>query len=208
MWKTRYKHQYKTTDPNLIITAVCSFPNMIDTLEKAIVDYKVKELQKDSTYLQIESDYWFHHGRNFLPLYFEDDVPKLAKLQKVNPLGKGYFWCIGYRNPNFTEIHYSGSGRFNPPPFQQYEEWLRYWLKTYYAGKHDGIAKHLFEQCVRRFVFSKSKDLPERLQSRTFDLVSNKNLVFDYPEDPNDYLKFLDEMYVMNWYEFVFKSFK
>ena len=47
MWKSRYKSIYKTDDPQLVITAVQSFPNIYDTLEKNIDYYNIKKLKED-----------------------------------------------------------------------------------------------------------------------------------------------------------------
>ena len=93
-WRNRYKI-YKTSDPRLVITAVCSFPNIYDTLEKCIEYYKIKRIQEDLIFREIYSDYEFQHGCDFIPIYFEDECPKLQKLAKLKDLGKGWFWCIG-----------------------------------------------------------------------------------------------------------------
>lgn len=210
MWKTRYKNTYKTSKPNLIITAVCSFPNLVDTLEKAIPYYKVKELQNDSKFLDIMSDFYFNNGCDFLPLYFEDDVPKLAKLQKLNPLGKGYFWCIGYQCPYLFEN--KNRREYIGPSYTQYRESLAYWLENFHTTG-SGVTSFLFEKCVTSWVYENSKDLPEIYSSRRFQVVANKQIRMqdDKPYcnflEKNQYTDYLDKMEVTNWYEFIFKAF-
>lgn len=204
MWKTRYKNTYKTSNPNLIITAVCAFPNIQDSLEKAIEYYGVKDLQKDQMLLEIKADYGYHNGRYFIPLYFSDDIPKLGKLKD---LGKGFFWCIGYQSPNvIRNSEYSST--YSMPSHKQYKIWLEYWIHTRYIGQYDSIANFLFEQCIKAYVYENSKEFDEELKHRRFDVIANHNLRFKPTENSQDMLKFIDKMYITNWYEFVFKEFK
>lgn len=207
MWKQRYNKIFKTSKPNLVITSVCAFPNLQDTLEKAVEYYGVKQLQKDQTLLEIKADFHCNHGCDFIPLYFQDDIPKLAKLEKINPRGKGFFWCIAYQSPNLIR-HSEFSSTYNMPSHKQYKVWLEYWINKHYKGQHDSIANFLFRQCVKAYVYEQSNNFSEELKDRRFDVIANCNLRFKPTENAKDMLDFIDKMYITNWYEFVFKEFK
>lgn len=209
MWKSRYNNSYKTSDPNLIITSVCSFPNLIDTIEKAVEYYNVKEFQKDKTLLDIISEFWFHNGNDFIPLYFADDIPKLNKLQELKPINKGFFWCICYQNPYFNPVKHS----YSSPSHKQYREWLEYWMDNYHK-EHSSITSHLFKQCVYTWIYENSKDFSESMKSRRFDMIANKRLEVQSGSydtmlsTKEQMINYIEEMYNTNLFEFIFKAFK
>lgn len=206
MWNRRYRKIYKTSDENLIITAVCSFPNINDTLEKAIDYYRVKELQKSPKYLEIMSDYQQHDGRFFIPIYFEDQVPKLAKLQKLNPIGKGWFWCIGYKNSNVTRGR-NDCNTYYSPSYKWYKSRLKIWLKEYYTP-HSSVTSHLFHQAIKMWIYENTEHFSDEEKNRRFKLIENSNLSIDeYHLSPEDYLIYLCAMENSNIYEFMFKTF-
>lgn len=206
MWNRVYDKVYKTSDSDLIITAVCSFPNINDTLEKVIEFYKVKQLQQSKKYLEIMSDFEHENGRYFVPLYFEDQVPKLAKLQKLKPIGKGWFWCVGYKNPNLT-IKGKHACSFLTPPYKWYKSRLKIWLKEYHT-EYSSVTSHLFKQAIKMWIYENTKDFSGKEKNRRFKLIENSNLSIDeYKFSPEDYLIYLRAMEQANVYEFMFKSF-
>ena len=204
MWKTRYRNIYKTSNPNLIITAVQCFPNIVYTLDKAISYYKVKELQQDPTYLEIEALYNVHDsGRDFIPLYFEDDCPKLGRLKD---LGKGWFWCIGYRSPHLEIGEYSR--KLNLPNQAVYRTLMQYSFQKL-QGLH---SIYLFENCVRQYVCQHFENATEFQNKKLFKAMSNSKLrmLYNVLERELKYevcWEFVSEMYNRDIYEFIFNEF-
>ena len=206
-WKSRYKNVYKTSNPRLVITAVSSFPNIYDTVEKCIEYYRVKELQKDPNLLFIESLYELFHGRDFIPLYFEDDCPKLKKL-RTDHLSKGMFWCVGYVNSSLTKsTEYSST--ITTPSHTKYLELLKYSLDFL-----DGyLWEFLFEECVQKYVYEKTKDWTDLQKSRKFQLICNSNLIFlrhtaEYHPDKSKCLEFIEGLYERNIYEIMVNEYQ
>lgn len=216
MWSFRNNNVYKTSNDKYVITAVCSFPNINDTLEKVVDYYRVKTMQKDKKYLEIMSEYYFYNGANFLPLYFEDDCPKLKKLQALQPKGKGWFWCIGYTHDNYW-FSEKRIGTFKLKTFEEIYDMFVYWLENYHF-EYSSITKWFFEQCVKLYVYKTSPDFDNLLNKRRFDVIENKSLRCitkyiqnDYKEidvkEKADYIQFIEKMKTRNWYEFVFSEF-
>lgn len=209
MWKNIYKNIYKTSNPDLFITSVCAFPNIHTTIEKVNEYYDIDKIHNDPLYLNIYSDYCFDAGRKYIPVCFEDKLPKLSKLKASNPIGKGFFWCVVYKNPSYDSKKWT----YNTPSHAWYREMLEHWLNNYHV-EHSSITKHLFEQSVKTWVYENSKNLNEHEKHRRFKFIENSRLVFldrmgDQPQlTKEDYLGYLDDMYKTNWYEFVFKSYK
>jgi len=208
MWKNIYKKIYKTSNPNLFITAVCAFPNIHTNVEKVNDYYEIEKIQNDPLYLSIYSDYCFSVGRNYIPVCFEDRLPKLAKLQALKPIEKGFFWCVVYKSPFYD----SNNNTYNTPSNKWYREMLEHWLNNYHV-EHSSITNHLFEQSVQTWIYENSKEFNEHEKHRRFKFIENSTLVFldrkgDQPKlTKEDYLEYLDNMYKTNWYEFVFKAF-
>ena len=204
MWKSRYKNLFKTSNPNLIITGVKSFPNIIDTVEKAIVDYKVKEFQKDPLLLEIESLFWLENGRDFIPLYFEDDCPKLKNLKPFKE--KGMFWCVGYINPAVTSRNAWGRS-ITLPTHDRFKDLLEYAVKT-----NNNCWKYLFEQCITQYVYEKTKNWADVQKQRRFKFICNTGLhvmnasVNKYPT-PDMCMPFIENMYKRDIYEFIFNEY-
>ena len=199
-WKSRYKNVYKTSNPRLVITAVSSFPNIYDTVEKCIEYYRVKELQKDPNLLFIESLYELFHGRDFIPLYFEDDCPKLKKL-RTDHLSKGMFWCIAYINPCLRK---EWGGKIETPSFTKYLELFKYSL-DFLNGY---LWEFLFENCVEKYIYEQTENWTDYQKSRRFQLICNSSLNFlrhtaEYHPDKNKCLEFIENLYERNIYEII-----
>lgn len=206
MWRTRYKNKFKTSNPRLIITAVQSFPNMTDTVEKAIIEYNVKALQKDPVLLEITSLFWMDHGCNFIPLYFQDDCPKLAKLPKLE--AKSMFWCVGYQHEAYYRISEHAS-RITHPGHKKYRELLEYTLDK---DVNSSVWQYLFKSAVDQYVNEQTKDWTPEQKSRRFKFICNTDLKFlrvsvDYQPDRGSAMKFLDDMYTRDIYEFIFNEY-
>lgn len=212
MWKQIYKKRYKTSFSNREIICVCSYPNMVDTIDKAVEFYGVKKLQSDQNYLDIMSEFWFHNGRDIIPLYFSDDHPKLENLQLINPVGKGFFWCIGYVSPNYDRKNH----KYHMPSFEWFKERLYYWLDNYFSPD-SSVTSFLFEYCIKAWVYKNSPSDTEEFKSRRFDVVENKRIVALWPltqkhqeriHAPEQFKQYIENMEKTNWYEFVFHAFK
>ena len=208
-----YQYTYKTSNPNLRIACVTAFPNIQDTLEKVIEYYEVKKLQRDPLLLDIYSDYYSQHGNRFIPLYFEDDCPKLAKLEAVNPRGKGSFWCIGYFCPHVTQTSQHTS-KYDMPSHEWYRNRLDHWMDNYHE-KYSSITKFLFKCAVKKWIYDETENFSDEMKSRRFQLIENSSFRPSLSIIENDHFQtkkgmfdFLDEMYKTNIYEFIYKQFK
>lgn len=200
-WKSIYKNIYKTSNPNLFISAVSSFPNIVDTVEKAIIDYDVKKLQKDSTYLKLEALYQLLNGRNIIPLYFEDDCPKLKRLPTLE---KGMFWCILYKSEYYTKKS-KYSSQISMPSYIELKQLLTY-SENNLEKKYNYF---LFPHIVKQYIYDNSKNWSDIEKSRRFQLIENSTLLnIDYDTTYNEMVDYIKNMESMNIYEFIFKSFK
>jgi hypothetical protein len=205
-WRLRYKNIYKTSHPCYVIAAVSSFPNLYDTLEKNIEYYDVKNLQSNPMELQIQSlFYLLEGGRDFIPIYFSDDVPKLEKLD-TSRLSKGMFWCIGYRNP---VLMLSNSHReLVLPTHREFKELLEYSL-DHMNGRY---CEFLFKYCIDQYVYKETENWTELQKSRRFKLICNTTLNFlnikREKYDKNEVLEFIDNMYKRDIYEFIVNEYK
>lgn len=199
-WKSIYKNIYKTSNPNLFISAVCSFPNIIDTVEKAIVDYNVKALQKDNIHLKLEALYQLYNGRNYIPLYFEDDCPKLKRLPNLT---KGMFWCILYKSEYYTKKN-TFSSILSLPSFDELVE-----LLTYSENNLKSIYNYfLFKHLVKQYIYENTKDFTDKEKHRRFCIIENSSLVnIDYDISYNEMIDYITKMKSMNIYEFMFKAY-
>lgn len=203
MWKNRYKI-YRTLKPEFIITAVKSFPNIVDTVDKAISYYKVKELQSDETLLNIYSLYNLFDGRDFIPLYFEDDVPKLKKLKPISP---GMFWCIGYMSPYLKLQDNKYTREMQIPSHIELKEFLVY----AFSKKLDDIyIRFLFDMCIHKYIYEQTTSyFTQNQKHRLFQLIQNTKMYFPYNDkyNLNDCIDFIEAMYTRNIYEFIFNEF-
>lgn len=204
-WGGRYKI-YKTSNPNLIITAVCAFPNVYNTLEKVIDYYGVKALQKDPLLLDIHSEYEHASGRSFIPLYFADDCPKLARLQELTPVGKSFFWCIAYTNPHVETIRRDAAFMYRQPSHQWFKTRFLYWLENFHF-EGSNITTHLFRSTVDTWMYEQTAHFSDKEKSRRFQLTANSYLVHECKE-PKDYIDFVDQMYKTDIYRFMFEAYK
>lgn len=180
----------------MIITAVCNFPNINDTLEKNVEYYLLDLIRKDNEFLRLYSFYNLRNGCEFIPVELADSCPKLNKLQELNPIGKGWFWCIGYVS-EFKD---------QSVPFYQLFSWLKHYLDNYHSNG-SSITAFLFEQCIISYIY---EHIPEGVNvRRLFDVVMNKKHIWTgkYDMSKEDYIKVIEDMPLMNWYELIFKYF-
>jgi len=199
-WKSIYKNVYKTSNPNLFISAVCSFPNIVDTVEKAIVDYEVKQLQKDPIHLKLQALYNIYNGRRYTPLYFEDDCSKLKNLPYIN---KGYFWCILYKSEYLT-IKSQHSSQISRPSYEELLELLDY-SHNNLKGKYN---QFLFHHIINSYIYSKTEFFNEKEKSRRFQLIENSSLIgINHKTTYEEMKEYIKNMNLMNIYEFIFKAF-
>ena len=212
MWRNRLDREFKTNNPNLIITAVLAFPNFNNTLEEILKYYHAKENQADYVRLHIESLYNFYSGRDFTPLYFEDTHPQLGRLPNI---GKGWFWCIGYV-PTIFEERNKYSRKVILPTHLQYKELLEYSINNL----NGYCADYLFKNCVHNYVYEKTKYFNDEQKHRRFQIIENTDLIFldgkksfdgrtNTSNKPslNEYLEFIDGMYERDIYEFMFNEY-
>lgn len=210
-WKNRYKI-YKTSDPNLLITAVCSFPNIYDTIEKVNEYYDIEKIQNSELYKEIYAYYnLVHSGRDFIPVAFADRIPKLNNLQRVNPLGKGYFWCVGYVSKSLI----GGASSINKhaksittPNFETLLSWLKYHSENISNSTSSNVNRALFNDALRKYIIENN---PAKLDgSRRFDLIYNCNTIADINRDLTtaDWVAHLEGLKNRNLYEIIVNDFK
>ncbi len=188
-WNSQYKNKYKCKDPNLIITAVQAFPNMVNTVEKCNEFYKIDLVSKDLFYREIYAYLQYRHaGRDFIPIAFEDKVPKLKKLKNI---GNSYFWCIAYKSDN-RYIDYSTAIKY---------------LK-HYSSYHNDISnvfnQNLVADALRAYVRENGKDLN---YDRKFNLIYNNNITIIKDNTVEDWIKHLEDLPNRNIYEIIFNEF-
>jgi hypothetical protein len=210
MWKNRYKI-YKTSDPNLLITAVRAFPNIEDTIEKANKYYEIDAVAKDEKYREIYAYMnLLHWGRDFIPIAFADRIPKLQKLQNLNPIDKSYFWCVGYVSPYLK----GGAASINKPArsidlpsFDTMLDWFKYHVKNYNSAS-SSINTNLFEDALRKYI---SENSPEKLDpSRRFNLMYNNATIISFNRDmkTEDMINHLENLKNRDFYEILVNDFK
>ena len=205
MWRTRGKI-YKTRNPNLIITQVCNFPNINDTLEKNIKHYNLEKIQKDDTYRDIIAHCELAYGGcDFIVYALQDTVPKLANLK---PHGKGWFWCIGYVSPtlqNAANALNKPSKRINQPNFNGLYEWLKYYKDNHGDSYHYIYGQKLFLDALHLYIYDNK---PEQVDShRIFNLIQRSNFVKNF-ETLTEALEHLDNLPNRDWYEIIVNDFK
>jgi len=211
MWKQHSKI-YPTSNPNLIITAICGFPNLEDTLEIVNEVYKIDDLNTDKKFREIYSYYYLlHGGRHFIPIAFSDRIPKLEKLQALKPMGKGWFWCIGYVSTCLeggANSLNAFSRKLNTPLFNECLEYLEYHTKHYESSTTNSINSCLAKDCLRKYVY---ENAPEKLDAgRRFQLLYNNSTIFDLNHDwtMKDWLDHLHNLKNRDIYEILVNDFK
>lgn len=217
MWRERYVKEFKYSQPNMFITAVCAFPNMHDTVDKVKEYYQVEENQKDPIRMEICALGNINAGRNFIPLYFEDQEPKLLDFKIAEDFGykKGWFWCVAYRSPCYIQ-HYSKSGEetgasINYPKHKVWREYLEHSL----SNLNGYCSEFLFTEAVMHWIYEQTAHWGQRDKSRRFQLIQNTSLeclscnqFCFYKLEKERYIEFLDNMYERDIYEFIFHEFK
>lgn len=202
MWSRRYRI-YKTDNPQLIITAVQSYPNMINTLDKAVKFFKTNELQSDSKLLEIVSLHGLlRSGCNFTVLHLADTCPKLNNLKNV---GDSWFWCIGYINPAYN-VEYrslnSTISKINEPSHARYYELLEYSINNL-DGKY---CQFLFDRCIINYISEQTRHFTDEDNHIKYRLGTRVS--YDWSEDKicKEGLQFIDNMYLRNIYELMFNT--
>lgn len=202
-WKWRYKNLFKTSNPNLIITAIQSFPNLYNTIEKNVELFKTKELQSDSKLLEIMSLHGLLvEGNGFIPLYFEDDCPKLSKLRNLKPKDErkyDWFWCICYVYPGYEGLG-KGVSKINLPKHQRFCELLEYSIKEL-DGRY---CEFLFNWSIKTYISEQTRNFNEVERYNHYKLGSEVLFDWRYDKIKSEGLEFIDNMYSRNIYELMF----
>jgi hypothetical protein len=207
MYRFIHEKVYKTSDPELFIIAVKSWSRVI-TVADAIKEYNVIENQKHPARLKINHllNLEGNSIQRFIPLYFENDVPKLKNLPKLD---EGFIWCIAHKNPFITKWVDGHARQITPPPHKEYLRLLKYSLEEL----NNYGAEHLFEKVVQSHVIKKTDFFDDLQKSQRFKMIFNTTLKVLYPrkyEDkikPEQYLDFIEKMYDRNIYEFMFNEY-
>lgn len=177
MWKSRYK-LYMCEDPNLVITAVCSFPNIDDTIEKCNDVYGIEKLINDPIYRDMTAYLnCVSGGNDFTPIAFSDRVPKLERLQELTPVGKSYFWCIGYVTPYLKGGNRSllkPSRTLHQPTYETFLNWLEHRINNYNDSQSCSYNCRLFENALRAYIGENTGDIVN--SSRRFNLIYNNHI--------------------------------
>ena len=214
MWKSRYIRRYKTSDPNLIITAVCAFPNIQNTLEKAKEYYEIDKTSKDEKYRDILAYYHLVHGGNeFIPIALSDTVPKLEKLQKLTPIDKSYFWCIAYVSPCLEGAADSvgkQSNSIKSPSYDVLLDWLKHFVTNYDSSEYSSVSRKLFNDALRKYI---NDYAPSKLHyHRKFDMIYNNSTFIEFTENrnltPNDWVAHLENLLNRDIYEIITNDFR
>jgi len=217
-WKVRYKNIYSTNDKNLLITAVQSFPNLYDTVEKCNEYYEIEKVNNDLLYRDLLSFYHLMNGNDFIPISFEDRCPKLKNLSNINPVGKSFFWCIGYISPYLLNgiegIRGNCGKKISLPDFEILINWLDYHIKNYVSDEHSTINRFLFKQSLIKYVneyLDKNIITKNRIgNDRLFDLIYNKKTIIDFDRDlKTDYwVEYLQDLTYRDIYEIIVNDFR
>lgn len=217
-WKTRYKNIYSTSDKNLIITAVQSFPNLYDTVEKSNEYYEIENVNKDLLYRDLLSFYYLMNGNDFIPIAFEDKCPRLKNLANINPIGKSFFWCIGYISPYLTNgisgIRGTNGKKISIPDFEILVNWLDYHIKNYVSDKHSTINQFLFKQALIKYVneyLEKNIITKNKIDNgRLFDLIYNKKTVINFNNElkVEHWVEYLQDLTYRDIYEIIVNDFR
>lgn len=215
MWRKRYNKEFKYPEKNMFITAIQTFPNMHTTVQHMKDYFKVEENQKDHIRREIDAMTSLDNGRNFIPVMFEDQEPKLLDFKEIEDFGgeKGWFWCVAYRTPCVT-IRNEHSSSIMYPSHKEFREYLEYSL----SNLNGMDAEWLFEQCVKKWVYEQTSHFTDEAKSRRFYHIENTGLMslshqrhrfcHDSRLPKERYLQFLDLMYQRDIYEFMFNEFK
>lgn len=203
MYKLRSKHIFKTRNPNLVISAIQFFPNINNTVEKMVAVNNTVALRNDPMLLHITAIYTqFNHGEEFVPIHFIDTCPKLEKFQKYITT-KSMFACIGYRYTGYPLSHEKSP--IIVPTYLEYKKYL-----SYLCDSSDELMwKWFFVECVKQYIYEKTKHLSEELRHRRFYVIENKKMPIIWSNNfsKKDSLDFIDNMHNRNIYELMFTEF-
>jgi hypothetical protein len=198
-------------DPNLVITAVCAFPNIEDTIEKCNKYYEIEELNNDPIYKEMTTYLnYLSMGRDFTPIAFADRIPKLEKLQKLQPVDKSYFWCVGYVTPYLVGNNRAllkPSRSLNQPTYETFLMWLEHRVKNYDDSTSSTYNCSLFENALRDYIREKSDGIVN--DNRRFNLIYNNRTVISNKRDMtiNDWIDHLKNLPNRDIYEIMVNDF-
>lgn len=209
MWKNVYEKIFKCRDKQYVITSVCAFPYRQDTIEKCNEYYKINQLNDDAVFREMYAFYALMEGRDFIPIGFADRFPKLNKLQELQPVRQGFFWCVGYvsscllKNDNKTNtIQY--------PTSEKFLNWLEHHCEEYSDDVDLNINKFLASNCLRQYVSENSKNKID--EHRVYGLIYNNDVIFNFPENKNwtskDWINHLKNLKKRDIFEIIVNDFK
>jgi hypothetical protein len=210
MW-THYHRLIKLKQPNLYFSYVRTFPFASDSIESLRKNYKLDELHSDETYLEIISDYEYANGCRFIVMYLEDEIPKLNNLKKfeADRLINHFVPAVVYKCP-FLETK-NGHHSYSGPDSDRYK-FLFLYFYDYMKDRnrpieHNAIAKYLFTQCIKNYIWENIKIYNDKVKSKLHTLISS-SLIMDYDKPKSYYEEFIDKMKRTNIFEFIIKNFE
>lgn len=207
MYRTRYYRIFKTKDPSLVICGVyAALPKIHTTLNSVKQYYEVEQLQKDSIYLELMTEYHTYNGCDFIPLYFEDQCEKLKRLPKIedNLNGKLY-WCICKKSKNYIK-NGEYTSKYNMPNSIWFRNMLEYFVNNY-EYEHKSITGYLVNNLIKQYIYENTKHFSDKQKQRRFQLIENSYLNKEF-KCKEDYLNLYNEIYKKDIYELMFNYFR
>jgi hypothetical protein len=211
MWHNR-KKLFLTRNPNYVITAIGYFPNMNTSIALYKENTDIVRLQEDKKYRNIIAYYeLFHGGHDIIPLYFADDNVKIAKLDKLYPQGRSYFWCLAYvsdclKDKNKAILH--GYNSLAIPSLETLLGWLKYYSKNYCNDTSSRINRCLAQDYLKKWIIDNSND--KISYDRRFKLIYNCSTIFEMNKEltVEDWITHLENLPNRDFYEIIVNDFE
>ena len=211
MWHNR-KKLFLTRNPNYVITSIRYFPNINTSVELYKKDNDIVRLQEDKKYRNIVAYYeLFYGGHDLIPLYFADDNVKIAKLDKLYPQGRSYFWCLAYVSDYLADKNKAilrSCRSLNTPSLETLLDWLKYYSKNYCNDTSSLINRRLAQDYLKKWIVDNSKD--KISHNRRFELIYNCSTIFEMNREltVKDWITHLENLSNRDFYEIIVNDFE